>query len=241
MLQDIRQHDLTPLASLLSLNVNGRNIPQPKFTNLGGTRQDYIGSDIKLEVGDNWEFFIQDKFRTSLVGSDLGIEFCRMYLFENGQIILDGGRDLYQQSRTPIKFIFEESIGIRRAMRDWPRSRTVCDLFLLHAKGVADFIWMKAEPAKNIARQLTAKWFRRFPDVESRVETEVFGNERTLSFNELMESDMDIKCLREHKDTKRVVGPDGTVKTCCIAKTIVYIPFATFAEGTEWVRTTRNV
>jgi len=240
VLREISLHDLNPLATFLSLNVNDRNIPQPRFVNLGGTRQDFIGSDIRLEVGDLHTFNIQDKFRTSLVGSDLGIEFCRMYLYDNGQIVLDGGRDLYQQSRRPIQFTYEESLGIRRARRNWPDSRTVCDLFLLHARDVSDYIWMKAEPAKKIARNLMAKWFRSFPDVEAQVEVEVFGNQNTLSFNNLLDSDMDIKCLRERSDTKLVAGPDGVERSCYIAKTIVYIPFETFSEGTEWIRTTRR-
>jgi hypothetical protein len=240
-LREVSQHDLTPLAELLGMDVHDSSLPQPKFQDLAGTTDDFVGSDLLLTAGtDSW--YIQDKFRTSLQGFDLGIEFCRMFLFGNNGVVLDGGRDIFRQFPKPVEFTYEQSLGIKRAKRNWPSTRTQCDLFLLHTRNSTDFIWMKAEPAKNIARQMLAKWISKFSEIATEVEVEVFGKGRTMTYNTLLDSDMDIKCLREKRDDERktVVGPDGEKVRCYIAKTIVYIPFSMFTEGTEWVRTTRS-
>jgi hypothetical protein len=239
LLKDVQKHDLTPLAEFLGMDVHSANLPQPRFSNLSGTKKDFLGSDALLTAGEN-EWFIQDKFRTSLQGFDLGIEFCRMFLYDDHMIVLDGGRDIYRQFPHPVEFTHEETLGIRRAKRNWPQTRTQCDLFLVHTRNSEDYIWVRAEPAKKIAQRLLKKWINKFPGIEAEVETEVFGKQRTLTYNELLDSDMDIKCLREKHDQKLVKSDKGVQHKCYVAKTIVYIPFSMFTEGTEWVRTTRR-
>lgn len=233
------EYDLSPLEAFGIVGVE-------EFINTFGQPGDFAGYDIILNP---MQKTVQDRFRTSWVGADLGIEFSRQYelktdaTIENRRIIIDGGRDLWRIYRDrPIEPEWVESKGIWRAVRNWEEDRTRCDFYLLHtvqtADNADDFIFIKADVVKRFTEDLYHLWEDRVSQVLFTIQNNVFIDNNTSTFNGLLDTvgkGIDIKCLRELKDKKNAKYHGGLV-SCRIAKTIAYLPYyRLFQEGTDYV------
>lgn len=239
VIEEIRRHDLYPLAAFLGIDPDLLN--RVNFIDLFATPNDFTGSDMRMVADNILDLYIQDKIRGSTKGSgkDLLLEICRMYRLGN-LIIIDGGRDLHCLF-TNVEYARDDETGLYMVQRDWEETKTKCDLLLLHPKGDTDYCWIKAGPAKEIGYNLFERWKERFHLIEDEVLNNVFKQKFTVTYNGHMWSEdmddkdiMDIKCMPD-KDTKKVVMPNGEIKTFSIAKVLVFITESVL--GDNWVRT----
>lgn len=222
-----REYDLSGLSMWLQAGPY-------EFENLSGTAEDFAGSDIfvrSLTVLKR----IQDKWRTSQVGKDLGLEFLRGYRIRGtglDYLVLDGGRDLYRIPTTPINVQpNHDQYGLLgRSKEDFQRTGTKSDLMLLHKKDSDMAVFIDSYAAKSKAGYFLREWISRPAEFKHRVLNSVFLDENTLDFtSQLNGGNIQIKCLRERYDRKKVRFL-GQVASCNIFKAIAYIPLSEFTD-----------
>ncbi len=232
LLTEIEDYDLTPVAKLLDCQ------PPFEFTSCLGTNLDFSGVDFILK-GENKEFGIQDKRRTSSKGIDLGIEFARFYKVSTQNtktvIVTDGGRDIYRTPLLPIEATNEN--GVWKAKREWATTETQAEVFLLHTKGGSELIWIKAAAAKAWPKKLLSQWWE-MANVDNEpyqlVKRMMSGFLDRLTLNNDFNTMFDVKCLREPKDTKKVILDGLEVPACPIGKAICYLPLHYLVEGVDY-------